>query len=225
MKKMVMTATTVLITMGLGTGPVLGAEVTTETEAVVGFKTNATPEAMGRVNPLNPSEVDEKSRVGKTGKPLSIDYASRLDFDMQNISLGDQNYVALPDNFGKESVPNYIQVTDQRGGTDGWQLRVKQNGPLRHASGADLKLTKLVFSKLQLHQLNGTEKQAQTLHNVSVNQNFQAVASVKGIESFGTTLVKLGEVRLHVPGQSQKLVGQYKSSLTYSLVAGPTEEK
>lgn len=81
----------------------------------------------------------EVNPPGTTG-PLSIDFASSLNFGTNLISGQTETYVARAQGImeegtpeseaGKPSryVPNYVQVTDNRGSNSGWTLKVKQNG-------------------------------------------------------------------------------------------------
>ncbi|CAM3372624.1 WxL domain-containing protein [Vagococcus fessus] len=94
-------------------------------------------------DPENPGEGvkpgPEVNPPGTTG-PLSIDFASSLNFGTNLITSKTETYVAraqgimeegTPENgAGKPSryVPNYVQITDNRGSNSGWTLKVKQNG-------------------------------------------------------------------------------------------------
>lgn len=86
---------------------------------------------IGPENPLEPMEPGnpEGGITGNQG-PLSIDFVSPFYFGEQAIKATDETYFAKVQNVnvdGKsKEVPNYVQVTDKRGETGGWELTVKQ---------------------------------------------------------------------------------------------------
>lgn len=89
--------------------------------------TNNTP-----VDPVDPTDPSKPVDPGTPG-PLSLDYASSFDFGVQKISSSDQTYQAKAQMIkakdgSMKAVPNYAQVTDNRGTLKGWSLSVKQNG-------------------------------------------------------------------------------------------------
>ena len=63
-----------------------------------------------------------------TPGPLSIDYASSFDFGINNISTQDKIYYAKSQKYADSilETPNYIQITDNRGTTAGWTLKVRE---------------------------------------------------------------------------------------------------
>lgn len=88
--------------------------------------TNPDPEKP--VEPIDPTDPNGKPDPGTNG-PLSIDYASSLDFGLNKISNKDQTYYARSQKFKNlDDRPNYVQVSDNRGTNAGWTLKVKQDG-------------------------------------------------------------------------------------------------
>lgn len=94
------------------------------------------------LDPENPNPVDPVIPVDPTkpggpnpgtNGPLSIDYASSLDFGTNRISNKDQVYFARAQAYqdGREETPNYVQVTDNRGTNAGWTLTVTQQEQLK----------------------------------------------------------------------------------------------
>lgn len=82
------------------------------------------------VDPINPIDPEEPVEPGTPG-PLSIDFASSLNFGTQKISSVNETYYAysqpVKDAAGEVAYkPNYVQVTDNRGTADGWKLTVTQ---------------------------------------------------------------------------------------------------
>ncbi|PQD45741.1 WxL domain-containing protein [Enterococcus faecalis] len=143
-------------TMLLGaTVPAEAATVVFDSEQSIVF----TPSTDGTdpVNPENPDPekpvrpVDPTNPDGPnpgTPGPLSINYASSLDFGSNEISNKDQTYFARaqtyknPDGSASElATANYVQVSDLRGTNAGWVLKVKQNGQFRNAETLHKELT------------------------------------------------------------------------------------
>lgn len=83
------------------------------------------------VKPIDPT--DPTGPHPGTKGPLSIDYASSLDFGKNRITNVDMTYYARAQAYhgDTEETPNYIQVTDNRGTNAGWTLKVKQAGQLK----------------------------------------------------------------------------------------------
>lgn len=85
------------------------------------------------VNPIEPN--GDKPEAGTVG-PLSIDFASSFSFGYQKIVNQDRSYAALAqalknnDSNSQSYVPNYVQVTDNRGSNAGWTLQVSEDGQM-----------------------------------------------------------------------------------------------
>lgn len=128
-----------LVALSLTTGTSLasavdGAEY--KSNGAVQFVPNTDP-----TNPVDPTDPDPEKPVDPidptdpdgpepgTNGPLSIDYASSLDFGLNKISNKDQTYYARAQKFTNlDDRPNYVQVSDNRGTNAGWTLKVKQDG-------------------------------------------------------------------------------------------------
>jgi hypothetical protein len=86
------------------------------------------------VNPIGPD--GEQANPGTAG-PLSLDFASSFFFGNRKITNQDVVYKANAQALANQDgtitsyVPNYIQVTDNRGNNAGWTLNVSQTGQLR----------------------------------------------------------------------------------------------
>lgn len=88
----------------------------------------------GGVTPIDPIDPTAPIEPGTAG-PLSIDFASSLNFGTQKISSTNETYYAYSQQVTNEqgvtsNKPNYVQVTDNRGTAAGWTLSVKQVGDL-----------------------------------------------------------------------------------------------
>lgn len=88
------------------------------------------PDPDNPVKPIDPTDPDGPNE-GTQG-PLSIDYASSLDFGKNRISNKDQIYYARAQSYQGEQhdTPNFVQISDHRGTNGGWTLKVKQETQL-----------------------------------------------------------------------------------------------
>lgn len=121
-------------TIGTTFASAVGAEY--ESNGAVQFVPNTDP--TNPVDPINPDPekpvdpIDPTDPIGPnpgTNGPLSIDFASSLDFGLNKISNQNQTYYARSQRFTNlTDRPNYIQVSDNRGTNSGWTLKVKQDG-------------------------------------------------------------------------------------------------
>lgn len=139
------------------------------------------PDPEKPVNPIDPTDPDGPN-PGTNG-PLSIDYASSLDFGKNRISNEDQVYFARAQAYqgNQKDTPNFVQISDNRGTNGGWTLTVKQDDQLTSTT----------------QTLNNVLTGAQiTLADPTVNSNAQNVvapdakdniALVPGQESVVTT--------------------------------------
>ena len=130
MTKLVTTATVAVSTLVLG-GAIASA-ATYSTGGTVKFVTDTeitTPvdplDPGEEVTPVDPTDPEKPIKPGTPG-PLSIDFASPLYFGEQKISTVDKVYTADAQPLSDSTTrPNYVQVTDKRGGEQGWTLQVK----------------------------------------------------------------------------------------------------
>lgn len=197
------------------------------------------------VTPIDPTDPDGPE-PGTDG-PLSIDYASSLDFGLNKISNKDQTYYARAQKFTNiEDRPNYIQVTDNRGTNAGWTLKVKQEGQFK-ATTTTLNDT-LTGAKITLKspsiQSNSTAKAPVLSDVVELNPDgsevtVMAAADKSGAgtwdESWGTVEevteknatggdVKVNvtkAITLDVPGSTPKDAVKYQTKLIWTLTDVP----
>lgn len=109
------------------------------------------PDPENPVNPVDPTDPDGPN-PGTNG-PLSIDYASSLDFGVNKISNKNEVYYARAQGYLNDDgtasalkTANYVQVTDNRGSNAGWRLSVKQNGQFKNESTLNQELTGSVIT-------------------------------------------------------------------------------
>ena len=189
-------------------------------------------------DPTNPDGPNEG-----TAGPLSIDFASSLDFGVNKISSNDETYYANPQTYSdKDKVTaNYVQVSDNRGSSAGWSLKVKQE---KQFENAEAKYNELKGASISIGDSkavsNSEGVDAPTVNNNIVLEPGTAVDvmdAAKGagdgtwISRFGNVekvaveqedgsikdLDKNTSVKLDVPGSTPKSAVEYRSSLTWIL--------
>lgn len=223
-----------------------GAEYSSN--GVVQFVPNTDPtQPVDPTNPTNPVHpIDPTNPTGPqpgTAGPLSIDYASSLDFGSNKISSKDETYYAKPQTYSdKDKVTaNYVQVTDNRGSSAGWSLKVKQNkqfentkATYRVLKGAEISINdnKAVSNSVGVTAPNVSRKIVlEPGTAVSVMEAVPGAGDSTWISLFGevgtvseqqdrglkTPVLKNTSVTLKVPGSTPKSAVEYRSSLTWIL--------
>lgn len=203
--------------------------------------TNPDPEKP--VVPVDPTNPEKPVEPGTNG-PLSLDFASILDFDEQKISNKNQTYFAKPqylrDAEGKideaNPVPNYAQLTDKRGGEKGWSLSVKQNGQFKSSvnqkelTGAQITFLNGAADTISSSSAPSTVKETFSLgtDGNGVAENIMSAAEGEG---FGTWVYRFGDentmsesIKLDVPGSTVKEADTYKTTLTWTLTDTPANK-
>lgn len=221
-------------------GTSFAAEVgTRDTGAQIIFEENT--EIVDPVDPLDPTNpvdpidpIDPEKPVDPgTAGPLSLDYASSLNFGKQKISSVDQTYFAQPQTVkyadGSEGVvPLYTQVTDNRGTLKGWSLSVKQNSQFK-AGDKELTGAKIEFLNGQVETVSESPVPSVVKSNFDLTSNgtgavtnVMAAATDEGagtfVYRFGDEATKAESVKLTVPGKTTKLKDvAYQTTLTWML--------
>ena len=156
MKKRVFVGVGIVLGITVGAVNVFAAETAAyRTNGAVDFIPNTDP-----TNPVNPENPDPEKPVNPvdptdpdgpnpgTNGPLSIDYASSLDFGVNKISNKNETYYARAQTYLNDDgtaatlkTANYVQVTDNRGNNAGWRLTVKQNGQFKNENTLNQELT------------------------------------------------------------------------------------
>ncbi|WP_144558968.1 WxL domain-containing protein [Shouchella miscanthi] len=185
------------------------------------------------VTPIDPT--DPTGPNPGTPGPLSIDYASSLNFGENEISTKDRVYAAKAQELSDgRFVSNYVQITDNRGSNAGWSLHVKQNGQFENENAQHTTLTgaSISFSEPTIKG---------TLNDVTAptaTNSFQldpegastlVMSAAKGagagtwVNHFGgLTSLEGGDVitpaiELFVPGVTPKDNTEYRTTLTWTL--------
>ncbi|CAD5896741.1 Cell surface protein [Carnobacterium maltaromaticum] len=238
--KLAVIGTIVMGTMVVG-GNAFAADVgTRNTDAQVIFEEST--DIVDPVDPLAPSKpVIPKDPINPgtpvkpgTSGPLSLDYASSLNFGKQKITSIDQTYFAAPqtvtDKDGKNSrtTPLYAQVTDNRGTVAGWSLSVKQNSQFK-AGTDELTGAKIEFLNGQVatDSISTVPSIVKPSFDLTADGNGAAtnIIGAKKNEGAGTFVYRFGDdttkakgVSLSVPGKTiKKKDVAYKTTLTWTL--------
>lgn len=94
----------------------------------------------GDGNEVDPGDEDGGSSTG----PLRFTYVPSLDFGTNKLNFSDQafypafNQVTNTTDGTKTAAPNYFEVKDLRGGTDGWTVTLSNDGKLTAAGAEDI---------------------------------------------------------------------------------------
>lgn len=220
----------------------------TQSNAYVGIEKNDGSDGEKPVHPVEPTKPvtpapdidgEENPHPPSTKGPLSINYISNLRFGMNKASGNDAVYQVKPDQVIDETgdsveVPNYVQITDNRGTNAGWRLTVQQNGAFINGTH-QLEGTEMVFTNPIASAKSGKEQTAPSLNaNFTLTADGQAVLVMSASEDhgMGTWIDRFGEdieqattsIVLKVPGDSKKIAGKYQTSLTWTLSDVPVED-
>jgi hypothetical protein len=157
-------------------------------------------------NPILPSNPDGSTPDAGTAGPLSLDFASSLDFGIQQITSSTKNYNASAQKYtdkdgnNETSGPDFVQLTDNRGSFAGWTLSVKQDGQFKTASGTELDGAAVTFGSAEHASTNGTEDGVSTINSFTLNPDAGAIPVMSGEAATndtngtsGTHLVRFGD--------------------------------
>ncbi|OEG18124.1 cell surface protein [Enterococcus quebecensis] len=214
------------------------ADTGRQSEVEVFFTENKDPTA-----PLNPKELSEPVEIisdipikpGTPG-PLSVDFAPHVVFGEQDGSADDDVYFAqltkvkTVSDGSEDEVPNYIQITDNRGKDNGWKLTVKQNGQLRNGDHT-LTGAEMMLKNIKLISPNGNKEPIYTKditldpinsQPMEVSRSDEKTGKGTWIIMFGSNLSESKKsIQIKVPGDIEKKRGKYTTSLTWELVDSP----
>lgn len=239
MKKLAFVTLFATIALAAASLPVtsLAADSSGSSNGTVSFKagnggnTPQDPTDPGKENPGKPA-----GEVPGTTGPLAIDFVSNFDFGSQDISSQDEDYYAAPQKFtlgdgSSVDRPNYIQITDERGTFEGWNLKVKQNGQFK-AGTRELDGAKLSFNNADAVSTmdNTYAPQAKATFDLTPDATDVLPLEAGKNQGMGTWVYRFGQnednqaksVKLNVPGKTPKLAQAYTTTLTWSLEAAPS---
>ncbi|WP_242590033.1 WxL domain-containing protein [Enterococcus sp. DIV0849a] len=214
------------------------ADVTTgnKSEAEISYTENT--DITSPIDPNNPGETTEiispiPVQPGTSG-PLSVDFAPHVIFGEHDGSQKNDIYYAkltrVKKNDSEEMVPNFLQLTDNRGKNSGWRLTIKQNGQLKNGThslkGAEISLNNLtLFSP----DNGGSPIATRSVRLDPEGGEPTEIARSTERTGKGTWLVMFGEneeesktsIQVSVPGITPKKKGNYTTSLTWELIDTP----
>ncbi|EUJ23622.1 WxL domain-containing protein [Listeria grandensis] len=230
---------TVATFVGTGTGTIASAADggTLGSKADVNFIPNDTV-----TNPVDPTDpgnpevvepVDPDHPAGTAG-PLSIDYISNIHFGEQKISGNNEVYSAQLDQIkvGEagtvKDIPNYVQITDNRGSNAGWHLTVKQDGQFINGA-SELTGAVLKFENPSLNSASESDSPVATGFSLDPAGTSSDVMSAEENQGMGTWVEMFGadeteaaeSITLSVPGKTSKVAGKYEATLTWELTDTP----
>ncbi|MGF9853101.1 WxL domain-containing protein [Bacillus paramobilis] len=234
-------ATGLIVTGGVSAFAADGGEY--KSNAIIEFEPSTDPTLPvdptdpGNPDPVNPIDpTDPNGPNPGTNGPLSIDYASSLDFGKQKITSTNQVYKAAAQKFNERGDgPNYVQVTDNRGTETGWSLQVKQDGQFKSESGKELTGAEITFNNGVVNTVSASQKPSVVQSSFSLTPEGTGVAenimSAKAGEGAGTYVLAFGDdstaadsIELSVPGKTTKYAEKYSTSLTWTLTDVPGQE-
>lgn len=254
--KLVGKSTLALALLGLGSPSVsvLAADGGTyQSNGSVEFVPNTDP-----VNPVDPEDpnpekpvkpIDPTNPEGPnpgTNGPLSIDYASSLDFGQNKITNTDQTYYAKAQEFSEGHIAgeyrgNYVQITDNRGTIGGWTLTLKQEDQLKSETakkykeliGAQISLTNSVAETISENVVSPIVTDVK-LDPAGASTVIMAANEGSGagtwVDRFGNAeemtvdgknVQKNKAVTLTIPGKTPKEAVKYTTKLTWTLTDVP----
>ncbi|KAJ61005.1 WxL domain-containing protein [Enterococcus faecalis] len=212
-----------------------------ETNGVIEFSPSEEPtnpvDPTDPTNPIDPIDpTDPEGPKPGTNGPLSIDFASSLDFGVQKITSKDETYFAATQKYKtategeiKEG-PNYVQVTDNRGTEAGWTLKLNQASQFTSASGKELTGAVITFKNGNVVTTSESEKPAGK-ETITLNSDGSqsVVMSAKEGSGAGTYLLGWGSdasaakesIELSVPGSTTKYAEKYATKLVWTLTDVP----
>lgn len=172
--------------------------------------------------------------------PLRFNKVTDIDFGVRKIAGNNVDYRAnyLPaDDLGKYR-SNYVQVVDNRGSNQGWQLQVSAS-PFKTADQIELKRTTLIFSATAVKKLavdpltQSIDQHAETLVTPNAEWQLQAeqvitetpttIVTAKKQQGMGVHNLYLGDVS-NVPSDDEDVTTQ-NDAIVLKVPGEVTKEK
>ncbi|WP_348923016.1 WxL domain-containing protein [Enterococcus rotai] len=187
--------------------------------------------------PKEPVEIISPMPVNPgTAGPLSVDFAPNIVFGEHKASDKDDIYYAKLTKVKKvvdgaeNEVPNYLQITDNRGKKEGWRLTVRQNGQLSNRTH-DLNGAEISIKNITLISPNSSAKPiaANDIRLDPIKQEAAELSRSDEQTGKGTWIIMFGanneeskkSIQVNVPGTTEKQKGNYTTSLTWELIDSP----
>lgn len=218
MKKMVITGLVSLSALGMAM-PALAASTGNSdgTGATSNAHVKLTP-ADETTDPTDPTDPGDGG--GETGNkgPLTIDYVTPLEFGEQKLTGTEAVYQTT------SKLPN-VQISDKRGQGQGWTLKVKSSEFVDSTNQTQtLKGATVTLPVGTIKSVEGNVSTAPTANEAileSDNASEHVLMTAAATAGLGTweDLFDASKVQITVP--SGNLVGDYSSSLTWTLEDAP----
>ncbi|WP_088815495.1 MULTISPECIES: WxL domain-containing protein [Listeria] len=224
-------AISVIVAGGVGYGTeAFAADVTSKGD--ITFTQNTDP---GKPEVPGTGEEIDPGTPAPTPGPLSINYVSNIHFADQMISGNNEVYyanldkVTLSASSTEVEVPNFVQVSDNRGSNAGWHLTVEQVGQFKNGAST-LTGAKLSFQNATMQSSKATATNTPTAYSFELDPAGTAsdvvdAAANKGMgtwsTSFGDATTAAQSISLSVPGDTAKIVGKYEAELKWTLTDTP----
>ncbi|MHC5247530.1 WxL domain-containing protein [Enterococcus sp. LJL90] len=221
------------------------------------------------VDPENPGVNVDPGEGPSTKGPLRFDFVSSLNFGLVELTDGDKEFHSLAQLFHSETGPRgyYVQVTDQRKDSSGWELQVAQDSQFNNRVIQTLSEQELAGAYLSFDNgwansadgkgLPGVTRDTIKISEFNVGYTVATASTTQGegvyTIAFGAsaentsgqtnTLTALTDadgtavmddtynkqtysnsaIKLFIPSGTKIYPVNYKTTLTWSLIAGPTE--
>ncbi len=192
---------------------VTNQSLTVEAETT-GFDTNGkvkvqasdTTKPLDPENPLTPVDPGESP---STEGELRIDFVSAINFADTTITKSDRKYPSLAQLFHTETPAraSYVQVTDLREGSPGWNLQLKQETQFKNGDNIELSGATLSFDKGWANSGGLGTAPAMFRDTISIDEignNYQVASAAKGAGQ-GTWLLSFGASSDNQLGQENSL--------------------
>ncbi|MGX7243468.1 WxL domain-containing protein [Enterococcus quebecensis] len=257
MKKITLTTAALLIsTTVLGALPAFAVEIPATTNAKVSFKADDQGDGSS-TDPTDPEGggiTPDPGEGTSTKGPLRFDFVPNLSFGEQKISGGDKTYHPLmvkattiatgEKPAAPKYVPHYVQVTDNRGTNEGWNVTVSRtdfktpdetdevlgatltlaNGNIKGNLDADASLVPTIPTKDGKAEVITISDTASNVMTAAANKGMGSWVTSYGSEA-GTSATDVNtNITLAVPAKSKKYAKAYTSTITWTLASTPTSK-
>lgn len=159
-------------------------------------------------NPENPVDPGESEQVGEN---LRIDFIPDLRFGLQDISQDEATYFVYAQNFHSDtpSRGNFIQVSDFRGGAQGWTLSLQQETQFHSTEDESIELlgATLYFDNSWANSRYDSPQPTIQKEIITVNPgNSYIVADAQPGSGEGTWTISFGASSSQVPNVGNTLI-------------------
>ncbi|MDR3189590.1 MAG: WxL domain-containing protein [Lactobacillaceae bacterium] len=212
----------------LAVGGVLSITPTVQADSMINMDTVAkvafipSTEVVPPLNPNHPqltdplTPADDGPQFNSAG-PLSLDFVSSFNFGKHPVTNQTVTYQALAQQDYTQdkkliTVPNYVQVTDNRGSDAGWALKVRQNGQFSNPTAQFKQLSGAEINLLNPELIGITDAMQPAAQSVQLNPDgTEAVVMAAAVGTgMGTWINRFGnqDQLITQPGKADAHVNQ-----------------